>query len=113
MKIYIVRKERKYVVRRAICLTVLCVMIALISIGLKELITYSVSSSNRLIAANKSLCEYPVTIQKGETAWGIQSALISDSYDIRQVLFEVEKINGKKVGYLKEGDTITFLKEKK
>lgn len=52
-----------------------------------------------------------ITIKNGQTSWNIQQELTPNS-DVRKVLYYCEKINGKSMGNIKEGETLVFLKEK-
>lgn len=53
-----------------------------------------------------------VTINRGETAWDIQSKLTPDK-DVRDMLFLVEKINNRfTMENIRSGETIIFLTEK-
>lgn len=52
-----------------------------------------------------------VRILEGDTSWVIQSSL-APNYDTRQILYYAEKLNGKSMGNILEGETLVFLKER-
>ena len=53
-----------------------------------------------------------ITVRSGETAWNIQRGLISQEYDVREVLYQVEKLNpGINIGNIRTGQTVIFLSE--
>lgn len=52
-----------------------------------------------------------VVIHYGDTAWEIQKKLTPNE-DLRIPLYLAEELNGKKMGELKPGDRVIFLKEK-
>lgn len=59
----------------------------------------------------KNFEQVEVKISKGDTAWIIQKSL-APNYDIRQLLYLAEKLNGKNMGNILVGETLLFLKEK-
>lgn len=52
-----------------------------------------------------------VFIRAGETSWDIQQEL-TPSYDVREVLHFAGLLNNKRMGNVKAGETLIFLKER-
>lgn len=52
-----------------------------------------------------------IVIKQGDTAWKIQKRLTPNEA-IDKMLYYAEVLNGKKMGYIKPGETLIFLKEK-
>lgn len=51
-----------------------------------------------------------IVIQPGDTSWDIQSKLTPNS-NVREILYYVSKINDKKMGEIKPGEILVFLKK--
>lgn len=51
---------------------------------------------------------YDYTVAQGETLWGIAAKHAPQDMDIREYIYELQKINGDNVAQLKAGQTITL-----
>lgn len=52
-----------------------------------------------------------ITVKEGQTSWDIQKTL-TPNFDVRKVLYFAESLNDRKMGEVKAGETLIFLKEK-
>lgn len=86
------------------------------SIAVSAISNVSAEKSEKRVFSNKELEfinsfeKVEVSIFEGDTSWSIQSELAPNT-DVRKLLYYIDIINDKNMGYIKPGDTLVFLKE--
>ena len=54
--------------------------------------------------SNYGVCEF--TVCEGDTLWDIADVHLDESRDIREYIWEIEKLNGLESAFLKPGDVL-------
>lgn len=91
---------RKAIKRRKALARIALLLVVVFGVGLMAL--HSISKTPRY------QIRYDYTVGYGDTLWGIASKHAPQGMDVREYIYELEKINGADVAQLKAGQTITL-----
>lgn len=92
--------ERKTMKRRKALARIALLMVIVFGVGLIAL--HQISKTPRY------QIRYDYTVGYGDTLWGIAAKHAPEGMDIREYIYELQKINGDDVAQLKAGQVITL-----